>query len=44
MLDKVPKDIVNKIYAVDKLDRDANNDFPLAMTLLKSEQDQDEKL
>ena len=44
MLDKVPTAIVHDIYAIDELDRDANEDFPLAMTLLKSEQDQDEKL
>jgi hypothetical protein len=44
MLNDVPEDIVNEIYAIDELNRDANNDFPLAMTLLKLEQDQDEKL
>ena len=44
MLHDGPKVIVNKIYAIDKLDHNANNDFPLAMTLLKSKQDQDKKL
>ena len=44
MLDEVPKDIVHEIYAINELNRDTNDDFLLAMTLLKSEQDQDNKL
>ena len=44
MLDEVPKDIVHEIYPINELDHDMNEDFLLAMTLLKSEQDQDKKL
>jgi hypothetical protein len=41
MSNKVP---VVPVYAIDKLDRDTNADFPLAMTIIKAEQDKDEKI
>jgi hypothetical protein len=44
MSNKIPSSLHTKVYAIDKLDRDNNPDFPISMTLIKSEQDKDTKL
>ena len=44
MLDDCPNDIVQKIYAINELNRNVNANFPLAMSLIKSEQDRDETI
>eukprot|EP00804_Cyclotella_cryptica_P021643 CCRYP_020648-RA/>CCRYP_020648-RA protein AED:0.79 eAED:0.49 QI:0/-1/0/1/-1/1/1/0/148 len=44
MSDEIPPSLLTEVYAIDELDRDKNPDFPLAMTLIKSEQDKDTKL
>ena len=44
MFDNCPNKIVQEIYAINELDCDENNNFPLAMSLIKSEQDRDEKI
>ena len=44
MSDEVPSSLLMEVYAIDELDRDNNPDFPLSMTLIRSEQDKDAKL
>jgi hypothetical protein len=41
---KTPVRIMEKVYAVGEVDRDGNEDFPIAMCLVKEEQDKDDKL
>jgi hypothetical protein len=44
MTDNIPTNLVSKIYAIDELDSNRNFDFPLAMSLIKREQDKDIKI
>ena len=44
MIDKVPDNILLKLYAINDFDCSNNDDFLLAMTLLIVEQHKDEKL
>jgi hypothetical protein len=44
MSNEIPQSLLTEVYAIDELDRDNNPDFPLSMTLIKSEQDKDSKL
>ena len=44
MTDKVSQQIFSEIYAIDILILDDNSDFPLAMSLVKTEQGTNEKL
>ena len=44
MSDDVPLNLISEIYAIDELDREANTDFPLDMTMIREKQDQDQKL
>jgi len=44
MTDGVQNDVLLEFYVNDKLDHNINERFPLAMTLLKAEQDKDKKL
>jgi hypothetical protein len=42
--DDVPSQVVDEIFAIDETNRSTNVDFPLAMSLIKSEQDKDERI
>jgi hypothetical protein len=44
MSDEIPQSTLVEVYAIDQLDRDTNVDFPLAMTIIKAEQDKDKKI
>ena len=44
MTDDIPQNLVSEIYSIDKLNCDTNIDFILAMSLLKVEQDKDDKI
>jgi hypothetical protein len=44
MSDDVPTNLVSEIYAIDDLNSNTNFDFPLAMSLMKEEQEKDEKV
>mgnify|MGYP006217509771 CR=1 FL=1 len=44
MSNEIPLSLLTEVYAIDELDRNGNPDFPLSMTLLKSEQDKVAKL
>lgn len=44
MSDEVPQSTLAEVYAINELDRETNIDFPLAMTIMKAEQDNDEKI
>lgn len=44
MLDKVQQNFVNKIFAIDNLDCIKNADFPLSLSLIRSEQTEWDKL
>lgn len=44
MSDEVPQSTLIEVYAINELDPDTNVDFPLAMTIIKAEQDKDEKI
>ena len=37
--DEVPSNFVQEVYAVDHLNRDLNHNFPIGLSLIKSEQD-----
>jgi len=42
MSEDIPPNLISKIYAIDELNSATNFDFPLAMALMKEEQDKDE--
>ena len=44
MTDEIPTNLISEIYAIDELDSNNNFDFPLAMSLIKQEQERDEKI
>jgi hypothetical protein len=44
MTEKVPNDPLSENYVINALDCNINKNFLLAMTLLKAEQDKDDKL
>ena len=44
MEDELPKELLNEIYSIDELDHNENVNFPLAMNLVKEEQDKDTDL
>ena len=44
MRESIPSPLLQEIYAIDNLDREANTDFPLDMTMIREKQDQDQKL
>ena len=39
MIDKIPPSLLMEVYAINELDRDNNPEFPILMTLIKSEQE-----
>ena len=44
MSDDIPSNLVSEIYAIDELNSNTNFDFPLAMSLIKEEQNKDDKI
>ena len=44
MRESIPDPLLQEIYAIDELDREANTDFPLDMTMIREKQDQDQNL
>lgn len=44
MSKEVPQSTISEVYAIDELDHDINVNFPLAMTVIKAEQDKVEKI
>jgi hypothetical protein len=42
--DNVPSQVVDEVLAIDETDRTTNIDFPLTMSLIKSEQDKDKRI
>jgi hypothetical protein len=44
MSDDIPSNLISEIYAIDELNNSTNFDFPLAMSLIKEEQDKDDKI